>query len=374
MCMKKEVVVFHLISSTKVGGAEMMLEKFLKYHESAENSIVVSLTDVGAVGERLQKIGIPVVPLGIRSPFTAAVGLFRYLRLVRRHRPMAVVAWMYHANFLAVLVAVITRGSRVVWNVRCGLGQYSNGRLGKRVLLRLSCLLSFMPDRIVFNSKRSMQEHIEYGFQGKKCEVIYNGFFPMAYSQEEAVERRLEIGVGKDVFLIGCFGRNVRVKRMADLLDVCAGLRQRGVPAEVLYVGRDFDSLEFQEQVAKSGVGESVHVRQEVASLAPYYYMVDAFCLCSESEGFPNVIGEAVYSGVPVFCTDVGDMKNGFLMDWQVSPVGDIPSLIRSALSIFSMGDDGRRSLARQQLEQFREKTEMGSVVRKLGDAFFCVG
>lgn len=372
--MNDQTTVFHVITSTGMGGAEMMLEKFLTRHESMKNSLVISMVPLGIIGEQLVDRGVMVQTLDMSTPLTAVTGFLHYAKLMRQYRPRKIVAWMYHANLLASLYSIIFRGPRVIWNIRCGVSQYRSGGLSKRVLLCLSRLLSGHPDKIVFNSHRSLEEHCEYGLRRRNCVVIYNGFARTEVGLPDSRAQRQRLGIRIDVFLIGSFGRNAAVKRMGDLLKVCAALRAKGCLAEVLFIGRNFDSAPFQNEIKASGVDAFVHVISEVSSLSPYYPLIDMFCLCSDSEGFPNVIGEAVYASVPVICTDVSDMKRGFLEPWQVSPVADIASLAASALRIYRMDSLERQQLINAQLTAFHDKTELSSVVTNLGRAFFADG
>lgn len=361
---------FHVITSTNVGGAEIMLEKFLTHHNSARHSTVLTLTTIGEIGKRINKLGVSVVALQLRSSLKAFLGLIRFIKLVYKYQPDTIIAWMYHANLFVTLFSFLYPRSYIVWNVRCGISQYKSHTFLKMFILKMSRALSRLPDKIIFNSKRSMDEHIKYGYYPCNCRVVYNGFEPKKCSDLNRNSIRNDVGINENAFLIGSFGRNIRLKRMADLLKVCAKLRAKGCPAELLYVGRNFNTSEFKEKMIRYGVHGKVHIVQEVSSLHPYYSAIDAFCLCSENEGFPNVIGEAVYSKVPVFCTDVGDMKNEFLRTWQVSDVGDISSLTKAAFKIYSMGHSGRRILAAEQYRHFSNKTDINRIVIELAKLF----
>lgn len=369
--MSRESSVFHVITSTEVGGAERMLEKFLVHHPSSDVSILISLTTVGAIGKRLQEMGITVDPLRMRSFFGAVIGALTYWRLIRKYRPKYVIAWMYHANALTSFYSVLGIGPPVVWNIRCGLSDFNSWRWTQKGSLKLCKILSASPQRIVFNSFRALKQHVEHGFPENKCEVIYNGFESSSSIRSHDDKLRQQLGISTDAFLIGSFGRNEPIKRMADLLIVCANLRKLGCPAEILYVGRKFDTQDFRKKIRLWDLESYIHILSERPDLRCFYEIIDVFCICSESEGFPNVIGEAVYSHVPVFCTDISDMKAFFLQYWQVSPVGNIDSLVVSAHRIYQMDIIERKNLIFSQRNSYRTKTDIGAVIPRLAGAFF---
>ena len=66
-------------------------------------------------------------------------------------------------------------------------------------------------------------------------------------------------------------------------------------------IGRNLDKYSSNSERIKF-LGERSDVHDLMTSF-------DLFCLSSRAEGFPNVIGEAMASGLPCVTTDVGDAK-----------------------------------------------------------------
>ena len=368
--MVKKISTFHVIASTRIGGAERMLERFLKFHESAKSSLVISLTDIGTVGNQIKKNGVDVITMNIKNMFDFIFAIARYHKLVKKFKPRHVIGWMYHGNLFISLFFLFFKGPYAIWNIRCGLSDYKKWPSQRKLVLKLCRYTSKSADKIIYNSKKSQSQHNAYGFSSKTSMVIYNGFSPHEYKNTKDNNLRRKLGISDDVFLIGSFGRNIAIKRMSDLMLICQALQKKGCPAHILYIGRNFKNDTFMWKARQMGVHQFVHIISEVPSLSPYYKILDVFCLCSEAEGFPNVIGEAAYSGVPVISTDISDLKD-FFKDWQVCDVGDIEGLASAAYRVFNLIKIQRQELIKDQQEAFLRKTQITNVAQDMAEAFF---
>jgi glycosyltransferase involved in cell wall biosynthesis len=72
---------------------------------------------------------------------------------------------------------------------------------------------------------------------------------------------------------------------------------------------------------------------------------MDIFCLSSRTEGFPNVVGEAMAMGLPCVVTDVGDAALLVAETGVVVPKEDSPALAQGISYLLTMTPEDRIQL-----------------------------
>ena len=123
-----------------------------------------------------------------------------------------------------------------------------------------------------------------------------------------------------------CVGHLRQVKGPDRLVRAfCALARQGGAEDTVLVmVGHGDMTTRLKHEVEKDGMGDRVFFvgNRTHREVALWMNVADCLCLPSRSEGMPNVVVEALASGLPVVATAVGevpflisDSMNGFVCD-----------------------------------------------------------
>jgi len=97
------------------------------------------------------------------------------------------------------------------------------------------------------------------------------------------------------------------VKRVADLVDVLARVRQR-IPARLVVVGDGPERAHAAQRARDLGVAAHICFLGKRSHFVEYLRHADAFILPSESESFGVAALEALSAGVPVFAYRVGGL------------------------------------------------------------------
>jgi glycosyltransferase involved in cell wall biosynthesis len=145
-----------------------------------------------------------------------------------------------------------------------------------------------------------------------------NGTTPVlrCYHGVETDRYRPANGVRPQVPHVLSVGRLVPKKGFPVLLDALAKLRDRGVPFRCTIVGVGPLEAPLREQARRLQLEDRVELPGALAenALAAFYREVDLFALACEVEsdgdrdGIPNVVVEAMASGLPVVSTNVSGL------------------------------------------------------------------
>ncbi|NVO56370.1 glycosyltransferase [Rhodobacteraceae bacterium B1Z28] len=317
-------MILHVVTDFSTqGGAQAMLARLLSH--SDERAVVVALTEVS---DRCRAMAgtdkVEYISLHAKSPLSFPRAIWRIARLIRVHKPEVVLCWMYHAMVVGLIAEVLSmRRVPVIWTVRQALDDPAAFTRSTRMAVWLSQKLSRFCGGIIYNSTRALEQHTKFGFADANATVVPNGFHLPEMPQKRSGPTRV-LGLAarfhpqKD---FETFFRAFAIARRA-VPDLTARLAGDGVTAE---------NPALRELLAKNNLPqESVTLCGDLHDMADFYNSIDLLVLSSRTEGFPNVIAEAMSYGRPVVTTDVGDAATIVGDSGYVVPARDAQALGQS--------------------------------------------
>ncbi|MEY9164246.1 glycosyltransferase involved in cell wall biosynthesis [Sinorhizobium fredii] len=295
-------MIMHVITNfTASAGAETMLARLL--HGAAdERIVVVSLIGVSDRNRNLaDNPRVAYVSLAASSPAALPGAILRLARVIRKERPDVILCWMYHAMIVGTIAARLAgRGVPIYWNIRQSLDDPASLTRSSRLAIAGAKLLSSQPAGIIYNSARALELHRAYGYANRNMVAIPNGFeLPRIGPTEATTARR-----------IGIVGRFHPQKDHATFFKAVAAVRKTHPQAVFSAAGNGLshDNRAVVDLMVEAGLPEHViDLKGEISDMPSYYRSIDALVLSSRTEGFPNVIAEAMSYAKPIVTTDVGD-------------------------------------------------------------------
>lgn len=305
--------VVHIITGLGQGGAETVLHRLVTAPGQQAVHTVISMGDEGVFGERLRQAGINVHALHMKGSAAAAVkGAWQLLRLLRSLHPDVVQTWMYHADLVGGVTARLAGYKAVAWGIRNSGADLQHGSRSARVIAWMCARLSrWVPGVIVACAEEAARRHREMGYDPDRMLVIPNGYDLSAWGPDTQVreEMRRDWNVEADTLLVGSVARWNPLKDHDTLLAALALVAKQhpGVKCVLVGEGMEAGNRKLAALLHHHGVADRVVLlgrRNDISRILP---ALDVYVLSSRAEGFPNVVAEAMASGLPCVVTDVGD-------------------------------------------------------------------
>ena len=333
--------IAHLITGLGMGGAERQLKALVTDGEKSSLShIVISLKDEGVIGKQLAcQPGVYLYCLNLHKSIT---GFWQLYKILRREKPDVLQTWLYHADFIGLIMGKLARVPRIVWNIRCSnmdLSQYSRRTA---FIVKILKFLSRFPDAIITNSRAGQAVHTNLGYRPNRWIQIPNGIDTDFFQPNKAVGQKLRrsLDIPEDALVVGMLSR---IDPMKDYLTFLKAVKDLSKTHENLYcivAGKGTKSASWPivpPRLLRLGVWENA---PEFLNSLDIMVLSSAF-----GEGFPNVVGEAMACEIPTIVTDVGDAGVLVQTATQIIPPQDVDKLIVALKGLLALSSQERKTI-----------------------------
>ncbi len=346
------------------GGAEMMLTQIITGLPEHRHH-VISLTSGGKYVEPLRAVGAQVHSLDMPIGKPTLAALIRLFRLAWQIQPALIMGWMYHGCLAAVMVKLCRLGQgRIVWNIRQSLYDLSLEKRGSAIVIKSLSWLACFVEAITYNTQVGARQHEAIGYPRTKTRLIPNGFDLAKWSQPPPPRSTANLRIGR-------FGRYTAMKDYPTFLEAAALIAKKIPQTEFILVGTGVEAgnAELSLLVKKLGLENHVQLLGERHDIPALTASLDlAVSSSSFGEGFPNVVGEAMASAIPVVATDIGDTPWVMGDAATLVPAKDPQKLADACLHLLSLSAVERRALGEQGRQRITEHFSLTSVLQQFDE------
>ena len=278
------------------GGAEMQLTRLAAMMKAAGHEpVVVTWVDRNFHAPFLAEHGVRHEMIG---PCGRVARVLRLAKLMRRERPDAVISYLPMANETAILARLLTPGPKLLVSERSFTESW-----GRRQ--KITFAMYRMADAVVANSSNEADNIVMH------CPKLRHKTYAIPNFVDTDRFHPTDVNKEGDPLRIVGVGRVIAEKNILNLLRGLAILRNRSYKFSFHWYGAQYDTgyvSQVRATIDELGLDDVFTLNEARHDIDKIYRSADIFCLPSVKEGYPNVLVEAMASGLPVATSNVCEM------------------------------------------------------------------
>lgn len=324
--------VAHLIETDGPGGAERVVVELATSLQAAGayNVVFLPANGEGWLAEQLRGSGVAIEYFRIDHAISPSC-VRTIASAIRRHK---VDLAHSHEFSLAMYGAWAARFAGVPHVVTMHGGRYYAQRLRRRLALRASLAITARTVAVSADLARAMSRDL--WMDPSHLRVVVNG---VRHVPPDHVTLRAELGLSYDAHLLVAVGNLYPVKGHAHLIDAMALLSDRYPTLHLAICGRGGLADVLAARARAAGLEGRVHLLGLRSDVPAVLSAADVFVLPSLNEGLPLALLEAMFAGLPIVASRVGEVPRalGYGDAGMLVPPGK-PAAIAASLDML-LGD-----------------------------------
>jgi len=335
--MHNKIKILYLITGLRVGGAEILLWKFLqKINRTKFDPVIISFIPIGKIGRDIQKENIRIISLNIKKVLNSEnqenklAIIFRFfgvflieipelIFLIKKEKPQILHSHLFHANLLGRIVGKICRVPIIISTIH-------NVNFGGKLREKLLRYTDKFCNSTVAISQIVAKEMIKKRVVPKnKLKLICNGieFKELNLSKNRGKEKiHRELRIRKNQNILISVGRLTKQKGYFYMIKAVQILKKKYSDLIWVILGDGEDRKKLAEKIKMENLQKNIFFLGIKENVAEYLFDSDIFIMPSLWEGLPLSLLEAMACGLPVVATNVGgipevveDRISGFLVE-----------------------------------------------------------
>ena len=290
---------------------------------------------------------------------------YRLKKYIIQNNIEIVYSFLYRANYVNSIAKLFGSKHKALLGIRSRTSRYLNEGIKGKINLFLIKNLYKYSDIIISNSSGVKKDFIQlFNFPNKHV-IIYNPFNNPVYNGHS---NNILNSNKRNILAIG---RMIPLKRFDDLLQAFSNSKLKN-NYKLIFLGDGYLKEKLEKKSLSFDCNENIKFLGVVENPDEYLLQSEIFVSCSEIEGFPNVLVEAMFCKNIIISSNCDYGPSEILKDGEIGflyNTGDVNGLTKILNEVSYLSED-QKKIVKEKLFNRAQDFKIEKTIKPLLDIF----